>query len=133
MTADTIGKAWEKDFFINLFKRRDIILPEETLKKIDFSNFLMSSLAEDSPYLYEMVKNCGRYLGITLFLRKSGGNVGGSDFVPFARKKIPWTHIANGGSKDVHQPSVSIDKIDFEMIRKVSQPLYTIAFTVSDQ
>jgi hypothetical protein len=133
LNADTIGRAWEKDFFINSFKRRNIILPEETLKKIDFSNFLTPSLAEDSPYLYETVKNCGRCLGITLLLRKSGGNVGGSDFVPFARKKIPWTHISSGGSKELHQPGDSIDKIDFEIIRKVSQLLYTIAFTVSDQ
>ncbi len=133
LNADTIGSAWEKDSFINLFKRRDIILPEETIKRIDFTNFLTPSLAEDSPYLYETVKNCGRYLGITLFLRKSGGNVGGSDFVPFARKKIPWTHINSGISKDVHEPSDSIDKIDFEMIRKVSQLFYTIAFTVSDR
>lgn len=134
LNMDMIGWEWEdKELLARFFKRRGYDMPEETLKKIDLSNFLMPSLAEDSTKMYETIKNCGRYLGITLFLRKSGGMIGGSDYVPFARKNIPWTHFSTGTSKHTHRPSDSIEKINFDMIRDVSRLIYTIAFTLADK
>jgi len=134
LNMDMIGWEWEdKELLARFFKRRGYDMPEETLKKIDLSNFLMPSLAEDSKKMYKTIKNCGRYLGITLFLRKSGGMIGGSDYVPFARKNIPWTHFSTGTSKHTHRPSDSIEKINFDMIRDVSRLIYTIAFTLADK
>jgi Zn-dependent M28 family amino/carboxypeptidase len=134
LNMDVIGWEWEdKETLTRLFQRGGYEIPAEIFKKIDLANFLMPSLARESAELYEIIKNCGRYLGLTLFLRKSAGMVGGSDFVPFARENIPWTHIAAGGSNHTHQPGDSIDKINFHMIRKVAQFIYTVAFTLSDK
>jgi hypothetical protein len=134
LNMDVIGWAWEdKDLLTGLLKRRGYDIPEKTLERIDLAKFLMPSLAEESEEMYETIKTCRQYVGFTLLLRKSGGKVGGSDHVPFARKNITWTHFSGGIDEHGHRPSDSIDKINFDMIRDVSRLMYTIAFTFADK
>jgi hypothetical protein len=134
LNMDMIGWEWEdKDRLSGLFKRRGYDISEKTLEKIDLANFLMPSMAENSQEMYEIIKSCGRYIGGILFLRKSGGKIGGSDYVPFARKNIPWTHFVTGSGKHTHRPSDSIEKINFDLIQKVSRFIYTIAFAFADK
>lgn len=134
LNMDLIGWEWEnKDLLVRLLKREGHDIPGKILDKIDPAKFLMPSLAEESEEMYETIKNCGRYTGFTLLLRKSSGKIGGSDHVPFARKNIAWTHFSAGFKKYYHRPSDSIDKINFDIVRDVSRFMYTIAFTYADK
>jgi hypothetical protein len=134
LNMDMIGWEWEdKDLLTRLLKREGYEIPGKILEKIDPAKFLMPSLAEESEEMYETIKNCGEYMGFTLLLRKSGGMIGGSDHIPFARKNITWAHFSGGTKKHYHQPSDSIDKINFDMIRDVARLMYTIAFTYADK
>lgn len=134
LNMDVIGWEWEsKDLLVRFLKRRGYDIPAKTLERIDLSKFLMPSLAKESEEMYETIKNCGGYMGYTLFLRKSGGMIGGSDFVPFARKNIAWLNFSEGLNKYYHHPGDSIDKINFDMVRDIARFMYTIAFTYADK
>jgi len=134
LNMDMIGWLWEdKEIMASLFKRRGQEIPAEILEKIDLANFIMPGVADTSPEVFEAFRNCGCYVGGVLYLRKGGGQVGGSDYVPFARKKVPWAHLVTGSGKYTHHPGDSIDKIDFPLIQKISRYVYTIVFTLADQ
>jgi hypothetical protein len=134
LNMDVIGWEWEdKDLLTGVLKRSGYDIPGKILEKIDLAKFLMPALAEESEEMYETIKNCGGYVGFTLLLRKSGGMIGGSDHVSFARKNITWAHFSGGIKKCYHQPGDSIDKINFDLIRDVSRLMYTIAFTYADK
>ena len=134
LNMDMIGWEWEdKDSISARFKSRGQEISEEIMSKIDLSNFLMPGVTESSTEVYETLKDCGRYMGGVLFLRKAGGLTGGSDYVPFARKKVPWVHFVTGGTKYTHHPGDSIDKISFDMIQKVTRYIYTTGFALADK
>ena len=134
LNMDVIGWEWEnKDLLARFLERRGYDIPAKTIEEIDLSKFLMPSLAKESEEMYETIKTCRRYVGFTLLLRKSGGRVGGSDYVPFARENIAWTHFSAGLKKYNHHPGDSIDKINFDMVRDIDRLMYTIAFTYADR
>jgi Zn-dependent M28 family amino/carboxypeptidase len=134
LNMDMIGWEWEnKDLLVGILERRGYDIPEKILEEIDLSKFLMPTLAKESEEMYETIKTCRHYVGFTLCLRKSGGKIGGSDYVPFARNNIAWTHFSTGLKKYYHHPGDSIDKINFDMVRDVARFIYTIAFSFADR
>jgi hypothetical protein len=54
-----------------------------------------------------------------------------SDHFNFARQGVPIAFFFTGFHRDYHQPSDTVDKIDFEKLRRVASHVYDIAFELA--
>ncbi len=108
-------------------------LPQGLLKKIKINNFLTPTFDENSAELYEAIKKGNNFVGLHLMLRKSKGGFGGSDHAPFSMKKIPWAFFMASMTQDYHQPTDSIEKIDFELLRNITRLTYLTAFQLANK
>ena len=79
-----------------------------------------------SPDLYELVLEENRGIGMHVEPLKDSEQ-GGSDHVPFDRKKIPNVFFHTGTHDDLHKPSDSADKIDYEKLASVADLCYRTA------
>ena len=56
-----------------------------------------------------------------------------SDHYNFAKKGIPVSFIFSGFHRDYHQPTDTVDKINFEKLISVARLYYLTAFRVADR
>jgi len=67
-----------------------------------------------------------------MILRPSERASGGSDFAPFAQKKIPWVAFMAAMTEDYHQPSDSVGKVSSKMMQRVMRLVYLTANTMAN-
>jgi len=106
---------------------------DSILEKIDINRFIAPSLAEKAPALYEMVRENNEYVGLHLFLRPSTGGMGGSDHAPFSMKGVPWVFFMAGFTRDYHQPTDSIEKVNTRLMRDITRLTYLTAYRLANQ
>lgn len=56
-----------------------------------------------------------------------------SDHINFARKGVPVIFFTNGVHADYHQPSDTVDKIDFELLKKRVQFIFLTAWEIANR
>lgn len=132
LNLDMISRTWDKEKLIKTGRIWGTKIPQEILEKIDVEQFLVSSIDKGSRALYDTVKDCNRFVGMSLYLRKSAGG-GGSDHAPFAYKKIPWISFFGAMTDDYHTPKDSIEKVSFDLLQSVTRLAYLTAFTIADK
>ncbi|MCK4835211.1 MAG: M28 family peptidase, partial [Candidatus Aminicenantes bacterium] len=79
------------------------------------------------------IKKNNRYMGLTIYTRRSRSKSMGSDHSPFARRNIPWIFFFAATTADYHQPSDSFDKASMDLIQKYARLTYLIAFELANQ
>ena len=57
---------------------------------------------------------------------------GGSDHLPFYKKKIPVLYFATGMHKDYHRPTDDWDKLNYEDMEKIARLGFKIAAEIAD-
>ena len=136
VNLDMVGRLWDKKRLKMMFSFMGGNISKEEMEKIDVKKLATASFGGTNAVFREMLEKNNRYVGMSLYLRPSKGiysGGGGSDHMPFAMKKIPWTYFMAGFTEDYHQPSDSVEKVSPEMIEMISQMTYLMTFDMADK
>lgn len=79
---------------------------------------------------FEIVNGANREIRMPLKIRESIG--GGSDHVPFYRKKIPVLYFATGMHEDYHKSTDDWDKLNYEDMEKIARIGFRAAADIAD-
>jgi Peptidase family M28 len=82
--------------------------------------------------LHEIILDCNRHLKFR-FEYDQESVYTRSDHYNFAKKGIPVSFIFSGFHPDYHQPTDTVDKINFAKIVSTARLFYLVAFRVADQ
>jgi len=77
------------------------------------------ALPQQVEELKEFVKGHNELIGLNLRVMARNMVFEGSDHLPFVQKKIPVIYYSAGNNTDYHQPSDSIEKINFDAMEKI--------------
>lgn len=111
---------------------RDQHNPNAGILAEDNTNQVYVNVSEQLPLLEEIVKQNNEYTGLDITLRVRNITGGGSDYVPFARKGIPVLNLFTGFHKDYHQPSDTVEKINFDKMTRIVRLAYLNLWSLAD-
>jgi hypothetical protein len=103
---------------------RDQNRPETGTFAADNKNQVFLTLSEQLPLLEKVTKENNELIGLDITMRITNATGGGSDHAPFARRGIPISFFFTGFHEDYHQPSDTVDKINFEKMAKIVRLAY---------
>jgi len=103
---------------------RDQSRPEAGIQAEDNKNQVYVTLSEQLPLLEKVTKGNNELIGLDITMRVTNVTGGGSDHAPFARRGIPVSFFFTGFHEDYHQPSDTVEKINFEKMAKIVRLAY---------
>ncbi len=109
-----------------------IKLTKEVAKVLKPKNFLTVSAFKDLTLL-DLMRECNQYVGFQLHISESKSAMGGSDFAPFGYFKIPWLSYHAAFTKDYHQPTDSVNKVDYKFMGKLLKLVWLSAYKVANR
>ncbi len=134
LNMDMISRTFDEASLSRMARMFNFPSTEELLKKIKPDNFLPISFS--GGHLGEILRQANQYVGLHLLLREStqeGRMMGGSDHASFASEKIPWLFANTAMTSDYHQTSDSVEKVNGELMAKISQLIYLAAYFIADK
>ena len=132
LNLDMISRPWSAEQWKTMSRIWNIKLPDEISAKFKLANFLLLSLAADSPRLHDALKASNEFVGLTLYLRRSERMMAGSDHAAFALNKIPWAFFFASSDEDYHGPADTADRLNGDLIQAISRLVYLTAFRLAD-
>lgn len=133
LNLDMVGRDWTLNNLKRVNQMWRLGLVDSVLNGIDLENFLTLVMDRRSHRIHQALEKSNRYLGLTIYARKSASRSMGSDHSPFARKNIPWIFFFSATTEDYHQPSDSFEKVSPELIERYARLAYLTAFELADQ
>ncbi len=104
--------------------RRDRSNPNAGIHAADNTNQVSVTVSEQLPMLERITKKNNEHTGLDIDMRVTDVTGGGSDHVPFARGGIPVSFFFTGFHEDYHQPTDTVDKINFEKMTRIVRLAY---------
>jgi len=107
---------------------------QDLMKKVHPANFLTVSFTGASG-INDFVRAVDQYVGLDIFMREAGQERGGggSDHSSFGAVKVPYFYAMAAMTDDYHQTSDSVDKVSGDLIAKISQLTYAVAYLAADK
>jgi hypothetical protein len=107
---------------------------QDLMKKVHPANFLTVSFTTAGG-INDIVRAVDQYVGLDIFMREAGQERGGggSDHASFGAVKVPYFYAMAAMTDDYHQTSDSVDKVSGDLIAKVSQLTYAVAYLAADK
>jgi len=100
--------------------------------KDENKNQCFSTIPVQVSELKVVVEKNNEAVGLDLEIRERNVTRGGSDHVPFAVKKIPFIYFAAGGTDNYHQPTDSVEKLNYEKLVKVAKLCFLNAWHIAN-
>jgi Zn-dependent M28 family amino/carboxypeptidase len=100
--------------------------------KIDPANWMSVEGSQSYPTLKTTTDAQNAIVGLSLTYRASDMRFGASDHLYFARRGVPVISYFNGGHDDYHQPTDTIDKLNFAKIEKVARLCYLSMWDIAN-
>jgi hypothetical protein len=133
LNLDMVSRTWTLNRLKRINRLWRLGISEAVMKKINMDRFVSLIIDGNSPLIDQTIQVCNRYMGLTIYNRKSKGMGMGSDHAPFARLKIPWIFCLVAPTEDYHEPSDSLEKVNFNLIEKYSRLTYLMSFELANQ
>jgi hypothetical protein len=111
---------------------RDQHRPLLGIREEDHRNHVFVTVSEHLPLLAEITNENNAHTGLDIDLRVRDVSGGGSDHVPFARRGIPITFFFTGFHEDYHQPSDTVEKINFGKMTRIVRLAYLNIRSLAD-
>jgi hypothetical protein len=89
--------------------------------KIDPANWMSVEGSKAFPTLQSTTEAQNREVGLALTYEASDMRFGASDHLYFARRGVPTISYFDGGHEDYHQPTDTVDKLNFAKMEKVAR------------
>lgn len=133
LNLDMVSRTWSLNNLKRINRMWRLGIPDSVINKINLDKFISLMIDANSPLIDRTVQACNRYMGLTVYSRKSKSFGAGSDHAPFALLKVPWIFCLVGPTKDYHEPSDSLEKANFNLIEKYSRLSYLMTFELANQ
>lgn len=130
LNLDMVSRQWSKERLEQVSRRWGLNVPEEVMSRIQVENFMLLSHSETDA-MSRALRDNNEFVGMSVYLRPTKSAMGGSDYAPFAMKKIPWVFFFGAMTEDYHQPTDSIEKISPQLLEKAARLAYLTAFTLA--
>jgi Zn-dependent M28 family amino/carboxypeptidase len=102
-------------------------------KPKDLKKYIYAEVAAQAPEVGEILKTANETVGLELNYSANLQVDGGSDHYPFFLKKVPMLSIDDGVyHPDYHQPTDTVEKINFDKVLLVSRLTYLVAREVAN-
>jgi hypothetical protein len=105
------------------------------IKRIKLANFVPVSFPDGAAF-EETIRAANQYVGLDVYVRetkRTDVGFGDSDHTSFHEAKIPWIWPFTAVTENLHQTSDSVDKVSGELMEKVSQLMYVIAWITAEK
>jgi len=105
------------------------------VKLIKLANFVPVSIPAGAAFA-ETIRAANQFVGLDVYVRearRTDVGFGDSDHASFHDAKIPWVWPFTAITQDLHQPSDSVEKVDAQLIEKVSKLMYVIAWLTAEK
>jgi Peptidase family M28 len=105
------------------------------IKRIKLANFVPVSFPDGAAF-DETIRAANQYVGLDVYVRetkRTDVGFGDSDHSSFHEAKIPWIWPFTAVTENLHQTSDSVDKVSGELMEKVSQLMYVIAWITAEK
>ena len=84
------------------------------------------------PSLQSMTEELGKRVDLAVTYKPSEIRFAASDHLYFGRKGVPIISYFDGGHDDYHQPTDTVDKINFPKIEKVAKLCYLTMWQIAN-
>jgi len=111
---------------------RDRSNPDAGIYAEDNTNQVSVTVSEQLPLLEEITEKNNEFTELDIDMRVRNVTSGGSDHAPFARRDIPVAFFFTGFHEDYHQPTDTVDKINFEKMTRIVQLAYLNLWSLAD-
>jgi len=98
--------------------------PDDGIYAEDNTNQLYITVSEQLPLLEKITNMNNDHIGLDITMRVTRVARGGSDHAPFARKGIPISFFFTGFHEHYHQPTDTVDRINFEKMARIVRLAY---------
>jgi Zn-dependent M28 family amino/carboxypeptidase len=105
------------------------------IKKVKPANFVPVSFPVGAAF-GEIIRAANQYVGLDVYVReatRTDVGFGDSDHTSFHEAKIPWIWPFTAVTENLHQTSDSVDKVNGELMEKVSKLMYVVAWLTTDK
>lgn len=111
---------------------RDRSNPITGVRAEENTNQVSVTVSEQLPLLERITNENNAFTGLDIDMRVTNVTGGGSDHVPFARVGIPVSFFFTGFHEDYHQPSDTVEKINFEKMTRIVRLAYLNLWSLAD-
>ncbi|MCD6452392.1 MAG: M20/M25/M40 family metallo-hydrolase [Acidobacteria bacterium] len=131
VNMDMIGRDVAPEKFPEYVKRNKKRYPFlAKMKPKDTKRLVNVSGTIHCPILKKIAERANKNVGLIFSVNLSPRPSPGSDHYSFFEHKVPIIYFYSPGDTDYHQPTDTVDKIDFEKIAKVARLIYLITWKV---
>jgi len=103
-----------------------------TAPKLDPTNWMSVEGSTSYPSLQSTTESQNSSVGLSLTYKSSDMRFGASDHLYFARRGVPVISYFDGGHEDYHQPTDTIEKINFAKMEKVARLCYLTMWDIGN-
>ncbi len=111
---------------------RDADNPQTGGGALENTNRVSVTVSAQMPMLESICRSNNEITGLDMNLRAQNITGGGSDHVPFARKGVPVISVFTGFHPDYHQPSDTVEKINFPKMTRIVRLSYLNLRTIAN-
>jgi hypothetical protein len=105
--------------------------PASSAPKVDPANWMSIEGSNTFPTLQTTTESQNRDVGLAITYKASDMKFGASDHLYFARAGVPVISYFDGGHDDYHQPTDTVDKINFAKMEKVARLCYLTMWDIA--
>ena len=133
LNADMIGRYWNMESFEASKHRFSVLGMEVDPNHPNFEKLVTVSLSAQSPELNEIFsRNNENHVGLYYYPLPGRVLVIPSDNLIFHRKRIPSALVFASLHGDYHTPADTFDKLNGDLIEKITRLLYLVAYEIAD-
>jgi hypothetical protein len=133
VNLDMIGHAWRADELRKLVAEKELPGAEEFLAKVDPRAFTDPGFPPDAPHVEAALRWAGPATGMTLYLDRTDGTHGGSDYRDFARARVPWVRFFGNFFPEYHGKGDTPENLDPAQVQRMARLAFATAWRLADR
>ena len=133
VNLDMIGHPWLPEELRKLVTEKGLPGADEFLAKVDPRAFTDPGLPLDVAHVEEALRWAGPAAGMTLYLDRTDGTHGGSDYRDFARARVPWVRFFGNFFPGYHEPGDNPANLDPAQVQRMARLAFATAWRLADR
>lgn len=133
LNLDMVGHPWSRKEIEDLLADAGLPDRDAFLAGLDPADFVEPGLARYAPELGDVLVRAGRGTGLALHLDWTEGVTGGSDYRPFARKRVPFVRFFGNFFPGYHGPGDTAEALDASQVLRMARLALATTWLLADR
>lgn len=133
LNLDMVGHPWSRKEIEDLLSDAKLPGRDAFLEGLDPADFVEPGLARYAPELGDVLARAGRGTGLALHLDWTEGVTGGSDYRPFARRRVPFVRFFGNFFPGYHGPGDTAEALDASQVLRMARLALATAWLLADR